>query len=135
MTSLNHIMARVRGDRAMQLRLSVEPTSIEDTVIPVLLRHIQTGVDYRVEQANLRGCGGLFVPSVAVPIQRVTIHVPRFLVVIDDARNVQAERDGIPFAIDATLVAKRKITVLGGPGWALTYLVTRSENESEVNHG
>lgn len=130
MTSLlNHIMARVRGDRAMQLRLSVEPTSIEETVIPHLLRHVQTGLDCRVEQSHIRGCGGLFVPTVAVPIQRVTIRVPAFLVVIDDARNVQAERDGIPFAIDATLVAKRKITVLGGPGWKLTYLVTRSQEQ------
>lgn len=129
MTSLSHVLGRVRGDRAMQLRLSVEPTSIEETVIPHLLRHIQTGVDCRVEQANLRGCGGLFVPTVAVPIQRVTIRVPRFLVVIDDASNVQAERDGIPFAIDATLVAKRQIKILGGPGWALTYLVTRSQDQ------
>lgn len=129
MTSLNHIMARVRGDRAMQLRLSVEPTSIKETVIPHLLRHIQTGVDCRVEQANLRECGGLFVPSVAVPIQRVTIRVPRSLVVIDDARNVQAERDGIPFAIDAALVAKRQIKILGGPGWSLTYLVARSQEQ------
>lgn len=129
MTSLSHVLARVRGDRAMQLHLAVEPKSIDETVIPHLLRRIQTGVDCRVEQANLHGCGGMFVPSVAVPIQRVTIRVPQFLVVIDDAKGVPAERDGIPFAIDATLVAKRKITVLGGPGWKLTYLVTRSQEQ------
>lgn len=133
MTSLSHVLARVRGDRAMQMHLAVEPVSIGDTVIPHLLRHIQTGVDCRIEQANLHGCGGMFVPSVAVPIQRVTIRVPQFLIVIDDAKGVQAERDGIPYAIDATLVAKRKIKILGGPGWRLTYLVQRSE--SEVSHG
>lgn len=120
MVALTHTTARSRGDRCfVSTMMALDPVDISATSLPLLASRVQTGT-YLDHDGTTQIC---------VPIQRVTIRIPGHLVAIDHAEKVVHSRNGAQFAFDADLVVKRRIILLGAPGWALTYFVTRSEGQ------